>query len=350
MDVGRNNPCPCGSGKKYKKCCLKEKLADAEARFLSAPPVSVKAEHPGFDMSPYAISQLMEKDDTLASQDKKTLEALKHKWTPKKIRPLATDDIVARLQKLGIVTSKNTYCRLASGRTSAWSISEVWIGDLRGLQTNDLDFIGQAACELWRRYCPELVSIEMVDDWMQDAYDIQYQDAPRACDIWQKVWDYFKTNVIKPDMHQTDAVDPLYYGLQCFSNWVQDYETALLNAARRDSAYAEKGIAFASEFMSLFPKQDDDWMRSLRHSLSEMLCLSGRQDEGEKVALSLIEECPELCGGYIAMSNTMRTRAESGDPAARQLQLEWLEKAKATARDAEDFDLSERIKSLKKVN
>ena len=22
--VGRNNPCPCGSGKKYKKCCLKK--------------------------------------------------------------------------------------------------------------------------------------------------------------------------------------------------------------------------------------------------------------------------------------------------------------------------------------
>ncbi len=23
--VGRNNPCPCGSGKKYKKCCLNKK-------------------------------------------------------------------------------------------------------------------------------------------------------------------------------------------------------------------------------------------------------------------------------------------------------------------------------------
>jgi len=22
MDVGCNDPCPCGSGKKYKKCCL----------------------------------------------------------------------------------------------------------------------------------------------------------------------------------------------------------------------------------------------------------------------------------------------------------------------------------------
>jgi len=24
MKIGRNDPCPCGSGKKYKKCCLKK--------------------------------------------------------------------------------------------------------------------------------------------------------------------------------------------------------------------------------------------------------------------------------------------------------------------------------------
>ena len=30
-DVGRNDPCPCGSGKKYKHCCLKEGLSPEEA-------------------------------------------------------------------------------------------------------------------------------------------------------------------------------------------------------------------------------------------------------------------------------------------------------------------------------
>jgi len=25
MKVGRNDPCPCGSGKKYKKCCIQER-------------------------------------------------------------------------------------------------------------------------------------------------------------------------------------------------------------------------------------------------------------------------------------------------------------------------------------
>ena len=24
METGRNDPCPCGSGKKYKKCCIKK--------------------------------------------------------------------------------------------------------------------------------------------------------------------------------------------------------------------------------------------------------------------------------------------------------------------------------------
>jgi len=25
VKVGRNDPCPCGSGKKYKKCCMKKR-------------------------------------------------------------------------------------------------------------------------------------------------------------------------------------------------------------------------------------------------------------------------------------------------------------------------------------
>jgi len=29
--VGRNDPCPCGSGKKYKKCCLNKATTDASA-------------------------------------------------------------------------------------------------------------------------------------------------------------------------------------------------------------------------------------------------------------------------------------------------------------------------------
>src|SRR5262245_56347661 len=39
MNIGRNDPCHCGSGKKYKKCCLEK---DEEARRKEAAPPTPK--------------------------------------------------------------------------------------------------------------------------------------------------------------------------------------------------------------------------------------------------------------------------------------------------------------------
>ena len=39
--IGRNDPCPCGSGKKYKQCCLLKKTSGGKrklaAKWLNAP-------------------------------------------------------------------------------------------------------------------------------------------------------------------------------------------------------------------------------------------------------------------------------------------------------------------------
>jgi len=36
--IGRNDPCPCGSGKKYKKCCMRKDAEDAAAANTSHEP------------------------------------------------------------------------------------------------------------------------------------------------------------------------------------------------------------------------------------------------------------------------------------------------------------------------
>jgi SEC-C motif len=35
--AGRNDPCPCGSGKKYKRCCLEKDEATARALAAATP-------------------------------------------------------------------------------------------------------------------------------------------------------------------------------------------------------------------------------------------------------------------------------------------------------------------------
>lgn len=43
--TGRNDPCPCGSGKKYKRCCLeKDQQAESEARAAGQAAVAAKQE------------------------------------------------------------------------------------------------------------------------------------------------------------------------------------------------------------------------------------------------------------------------------------------------------------------
>ena len=67
--TGRNDPCPCGSGKKYKHCCLKKDEA-AEHKALAA--ISQGTQERGG--SPPRFADLVKIVDTLAAQYKDDVE------------------------------------------------------------------------------------------------------------------------------------------------------------------------------------------------------------------------------------------------------------------------------------
>src|SRR4051794_29167854 len=73
MKVGRNDPCPCGSGKKYKKCCLAKDEAAARqasaqlattqrelARAFDLPPLPEPPQPPPLDPIDQARNELWE--------------------------------------------------------------------------------------------------------------------------------------------------------------------------------------------------------------------------------------------------------------------------------------------------
>ncbi len=43
MKAGRNDPCPCGSGKKYKHCCYEKDSVKHEEPIIAAPETAVEA-------------------------------------------------------------------------------------------------------------------------------------------------------------------------------------------------------------------------------------------------------------------------------------------------------------------
>jgi hypothetical protein len=97
--IGRNDPCPCGSGKKYKKCCrakdeqqrsegtkqedigaLFEDLPSIEDRFEEPEVTEDAKESPGDDLEPY-ISKTIDKEmPEIGEQEQALVEAWRSEY------------------------------------------------------------------------------------------------------------------------------------------------------------------------------------------------------------------------------------------------------------------------------
>jgi hypothetical protein len=237
--TGRNEPCPCGSGKKYKKCCIDKHRSEGSSHgSLEA----TSGGSPG-PLPAYVIARIFERSEEFEEMKRREPERARLFWTPSRAAKLGTEELVARLRKLGVDPSPEAYLELAKDRSFAWEISAVWRSRVKKqLSRHEEDFLGIAACELWKRYCPERPSVEMLDDWMQEGYGLMLQgQRPQACDRWAAVWEVIQPR-LQAEMLTCGSAAAVFDGTQLLFNWVQDYAMELHNAAIGEPRYAEVGV------------------------------------------------------------------------------------------------------------
>ena len=152
---------------------------------------------------------------------------------PGKLAGMETDAIVTRLRELGTNGGRGGFIPLTEGHTAAWSIGEQWLAEPQcAPDMQDEDFVCLAACELWKRYCPERPSEEMVDDWVSEGYDyLEANDNRKAVDAWLPVWETVLPR-LRPDMRTFRSVDPLFRISQFFGNWIHEYLQSRANQKR----------------------------------------------------------------------------------------------------------------------
>lgn len=357
VKIGRNQPCPCGSGKKHKKCCLGRRQpssAPISPPMLAAGPPTPHP--PGLTaeavaaIPPYARAKMVEQSGYFGELRQRDPAKASRICTPGRVVALATNELVRRLRRLGIDPSRKTFRSLAANQTSAWALSDLWRaqGGLR-LSRHDDDFVGLAACELWKRYCPERPSVEMLDDWMQEGYQLSMGGhGADACDRWSDVWAILRPR-LQPQMRTTDSAESVFDGTQCLFNWVQDYALELHNAALVDTRYAEAGVGLCQDVLAQFPDEEEIFVTVFRADLGEFYFLAGRQDEGERILLELIGDHPDSSAGYARLSDLLAYGARQNDaPIDLQRAIDLLETALAKpVADAADFDLAARLSDLR---
>lgn len=346
--ISRNALCPCGSGRKYKKCCLGK---ETPPRVLSGNVESATV-HPAprGGMSPYVIAKLFEDSDRFAQMERLEPERARRFWTPRKVAALDTQAILARLRKLDVDASHEAYLALAEGRNSAWEISKKWRETInRPLSRYANDFLGLAACELWKRYCPEHPSIEMLDDAMQEGYRLSMQgEGARACDCWLKVWQSIRSR-LRPKMRTAKSAAVVFDGTQSLFNWVQDFALELHNAAVVERRYAEAGVRLCQEVLAQFRDEDELFVVNFRTDLGEFHFLAAQHKDGERVLLELIRDHPGRAAGYARLADLLGYGpTPKSKPINLQRAQELIEQALARpVTDAAEYDLETRLADLR---
>lgn len=289
--IGRNEPCPCGSGKKYKHCCMGNKAAATNL-------TTSKSEAPAINR--LAImkfeQKLQDNPDQLekigkelkkysGDRDMDFKEFILRNWSLDKVRKMSTSEIIEKLQSMNIDFEIERFKKQAQNHTSAIQLAEdhYYTQDFHapGL---DEDFIWLAMIELWNRIIPEKYNAEMIDDLMQEGYeDIDKQNYGDGLEKWEKAWDMI-ISIVPPHIKSVTDADKLIPDLmQSISNWCQDFEIELGNAGLEDKAFYAKRIKYCQDFRRLFPQSDKSIIRSMIRAEAESYTELGNLEAAKKL-------------------------------------------------------------------
>ncbi len=261
--IGRNSPCPCGSGKKYKKCCIG------------------KPDH--------------------ASIGKDMFNHLKNMMSYDEVKAMETSAIIQKLTSMGIIFDKDAFLQDVQEFYSAEQIKESWFENFEIVaEGRDEDFPFLAAWILWERLAPKhILSMEQMSDLIDKGFQyISDDDYASACDIWLKVWDALKCR-FKPEIKSLDYLDKKYLGNFFILNFCQELEGELHNAGLKDQAYFEKRINYCREFINYFPEEDELIIHNMRRGIAESYTSLNNYEQADLEFKKLVEDYPDNPWSYI---------------------------------------------------
>lgn len=261
----------------------------------------------------YGAAKLAEDPRVLADPEMKIALArhARDDWTFAKVASLSTEAIEEQIRRYvpSAEYSRDGFLKeiATAGRYSAWSVAESWLA--KGLPTcreKDDDFLGMAACELWKRLAPDRPSMEMLDDWMQDGY--QFEEAGQlgeACDAWWGVWRSLLPR-LTPSMRTIEATDPVFQGLQQMLNWTNSFRNCLEEVVRGEPEprFAAMGKHYCDEWLSQFTEETGSCQVNYRRAKAQFHFHLGAIPEGEATLHEIIERWPEDPWGYVALADT----------------------------------------------
>lgn len=333
--VGRNDACPCGSGKKYKKCCLAaDEARGAVARYDEAPPPVARL-HPVEHGDPHVCPECG--GDHLTRHDLPSRA---------EARAAETDEVlIERVHALcGARVDRAAFAHWSAGSRSVVAVLDWWIAGM-SYTFEDQYELNEIATELWSRWLPDRPCIERITQWLDDGYTDEEVDEVGACENWLRAWDAVRAG-LGPEVHTFDALaDELPEGIDV-ADWIADLCDAADIIAFDEVELATRAATAAEEVLRRFIGAPPDELATIEASLGRLLFSLGRPADGDARLRAAIARDLTSARAYAMLTDAWANEDNPQRDVPRAIAI--LEEALGRRLvDAEDFDLEGQLAMLR---
>jgi tetratricopeptide (TPR) repeat protein len=226
---------------------------------------------------------------------------------------LSDEELLDKLRGFGLDLDRRGLEQLCEGALSAEEAARPLIERCRhvhgGTVETNPDWIWICLVTLWRRWWPDKVGLELVDDKVQAGYhELEHSQAAGAA-TWLDAWSDVLRLCDATGIGSIGEFDDRFPMTQSLYNWSQDLQDALWNAGLHDHTVLQARIAVCQEALSRFPDEDQLMTENRRRALAESYFDLGQTDKAGELFQSWLAADPRWGFGWVGWATCYFYRA-----------------------------------------
>lgn len=144
----------------------------------------------------------------------------------------------------------------------------------------------------------------LIDEKIVAGYKLlKGKQTGEACDVMLDAWEDIKAVMVEDKVQNLQTLDDKYKWTEFITNFIQDLEEILHNAAQDDSKYFSKRIQYCEEMLKLSDDSDELLIENTRRAIAESHFALGSTIECDRLFQKWLADDPTWGWGYIGWSD-----------------------------------------------
>lgn len=144
----------------------------------------------------------------------------------------------------------------------------------------------------------------LIDEKIGAGYKLlKGKQTGEACDVMLDAWEDIKAIMAEDKVQDLPTLDDKYKWTEFITNFVQDLEESLHNAAQDDPKYFSKRIQYCEEMLKLSGDSDELIIENTRRAIAESHYALGNNIECDRLFQKWLADDPAWGWGYIGWSD-----------------------------------------------